>query len=189
MPDKEVDKELVDDLKFYYIEKRRLTNKNFNYIPTQNDDSYFQKAAQLCEKCELHPGKYVNLLYDRMETKKEFFKPQCLQGTKVEHFLVDYNSGATESYEVEITNATIDYQSLWTHQHELALRYIRQGEDVSSVLLNSSLKFFAWYRILSTPRPVPAVIEKYKLIARKELNNRLTEFIKSENLDISRILD
>jgi hypothetical protein len=189
MPDKEVDGQILDDLLFYYIEKRRLTNKNFNYIRTPSDDMYFEKAAQLCNKYQLHPGKYVNLLYDRMESKKEFFKPQCLQGTKVDYFLADYCSGATESYEVEITNATVDYQSLWEHQHELALRYIRQGEDVSSVLLNSSLKFFAWYRILSTPRPVPAVIDKYKAIAKKELNNRLIDFIKSENLDISRILD
>jgi hypothetical protein len=93
-----------------------------------------------------------------------------------------------DTYRVEITNATLSLEDVWKYQHELAMRYIKRGETTHSVLMDSSLKFFAWYRILSTPERDMEIIKKYKHIARKEMTNALREFIESEGLDIDRIL-
>jgi hypothetical protein len=187
MATKEVDKRLIDDLVFYYEEKKRLTNKNFKYRDTPADRSYFQEAGELCEAHELDPATYVQLMYDRMETKKEFFSPKCLQGVKAKYFLEEHKNNF-DSWKIEITNASLDVSALWRYQHELATLYIRRGESVESVLIDSSLKFFAWFRILATPNRVPAIIDKYKNIAKKEMTSKIIEFAKSENLDLDRLL-
>lgn len=186
MPNNEVDSRLLDDLVFYYEEKKRLTVKGFKHMANMADRNYFIAAAKICEKHELDPATYVQIMYDRMDFKKEFFSPKCLQGAKVE-FYIESHKNTGDSLKVELTNANIDPADLWRHQHELASLYIRRGESVESVLMDSSLKFFAWFRILATPNRVPAIITKYKHIAKKEMTSRLVEFAKSENLDLDRL--
>lgn len=187
MANKEVDSSLIADLIFYYEEKKRLTVKGYKFIDTQADRKYFMEAAKLCQEQELDASTYVQIMYDRMETKKEFFSPRCLQGVKAKHFLEE-SSEPSRSWKIEITNANLDPSELWRYQHELASIYISKGESVESVLIDSSLKFFAWFRILATPDRIPAVIAKYKNIAKKEMTSRLFEFAKSENLDLDRLL-
>jgi hypothetical protein len=182
------DPRLVDDLIFYFVEKKRLSVKNYNYISTTKWDKYFAEAAELCEKYELTPAIYVQRLYDRMENKKQFFSPEHLRGGNVEKILELEKSTPEDSYYIEITNATLDPADVWKYQHELAMRYIKRGESVRSVLMDSSLKLFAWYRILSTPERDPEVIKKYKHIAKKEMTSSLQEFAKQEGLDLDRIL-
>ena len=187
MSNKEVDNRLIDDLVFYYEEKKRLTVKNFKHRDTIADNEYFRRAAALCVEYELDAATFVQIMYDRMETKKEFFSPKCLQGVKAKFFLEE-NKDDSASWKIEITNASLDPSQLWRYQHELATRYISRGESVESVLMDSSLKFFAWFRILATPDRVPEIISKYKHIAKKEMTSRLLEFARSENLDVDRLL-
>jgi hypothetical protein len=42
---------------------------------------------------------------------------------------------------------------------------------------------------LSTPEKNVEIVNKYKRIARDELNRNLTEFIKAQGLDLDRIMD
>ena len=182
------DNRLVDDLIFYFVEKKRLSIKNYNYISSAKWDKYFEEAAKLCEKYELTAAIYVQKLYDRLESKKQFFSPEHLRGGNVEKMLENEKTDAEDSFKIEITNATLDPADIWKYQHELAMRYIKRGEPVRSVLMDSSLKLFAWYRILSTPERDPEVIKKYKHIAKKEMTSALQDFAREEGLDLDRIL-
>lgn len=176
---------LIDDLVYFFEEKKRLTNKNYRYIDSEENRKHFNRAAELCEELNMHPGVYVQNLYDDMGKHKEYFSPKHLAGTSVKKRLTEN----PDDYKVEITNSTLDYEDVWKYQHELAMMYIKRGESTESVLMDSSLKFFAWFRILATPRKHPGIIKKYKHIAKKEMNPRLMEFIKKEKLDADRILD
>jgi hypothetical protein len=186
MSSKEADPQLVNDLLFYYEEKKRISTKHFKYTPSEKYDQYFKEAALLCEELSLHPAQFVQYMYDRMHDKKNFFSPMHLRGQGVRQYSEDMseNSG---SYEVCVTNATIEYADVWAQQLDLAMRFIRRGEPVEEVLLDSGLKFFAWFRILATPDRSPKIIDKYKKIAKKELTPGLKAFILSEKLDIDRL--
>jgi hypothetical protein len=188
MQKKEVDKELFDDIVFYYEEKKRLTIKNYQHRGSEIDNAYFKEAAELCNEYELDAASYVHMLFERMGNKKEFFTPKCLRGTAVKHFLASRITDPSDTYKVEITNATLDPKGLWEFQHELAMRYIKLGRSVENVLMDSGIKFFAWFRILATPNAVPAIIDKYKHIAKKEMTSKIMDFARSQNLDLDRII-
>jgi len=187
MNDKDPDPQLVNDLIFYYEEKKRISTKHFKYIPSDKYDKYFKEAAVLCAQLSLHPAQFVQHMYDRMHDKKNFFSPIHLRGQGVIQYVQGLADTST-TYEVSITNATLSYADVWAQQLNLAMRFIRRGEPVEDVLLDSGLKFFAWFRILATPDRSAAIIDKYKKIAKKELTPELTKFIKEEKLDIDRLL-
>jgi hypothetical protein len=184
----EPSQQLVDDLIYYFVEKKRLSRKNYEYVPTIKWGAYFREAAAICNQYEMTAAGYIQRMYDRMEGKKEFFTPEHIRGGNIVKMLEHDKTSGEETYKVEITNSTLDYSDVWKYQHELAMRYIRRGETVESVLMDSSLKFFAWYRILSTPRPYPEVINKYKHIAKKEMTSGLRKFAEQEGLDLERLL-
>jgi len=181
------DQRIFEDILGYYIEKKRLTNKKYLYIPADKYLENFAEATRICARHEMHPAKYVNVIYDNLE-KKEFFSPSHLCGAGAVKVVQKVLESGND-YKVEITNATIDYVDVWQQQRNLAMLYVKHGESVESVLMDSSLKFFAWYRILSTPEKNMEIVNKYKRIARDELNRSLTEFIKAQGLDLDRIKD
>jgi hypothetical protein len=181
------DVSLESELIYYFEQKKRLTSKTYRYVSNIKWDKYFEEAAELCKKHALPAQVYMQRVYDRMENKKEFFSPQHIRGSNVDKYLSLPSVVEEETYIVEVTNDNLSYDSLWKQQHDMAMRYINRGESVESVLIDSSLKFFAWYRILSTPKAYPEIIKKYKHIAKKELNPRLRDFIEKEKLPIERI--
>lgn len=183
----ETDPRLIEDLIHYFNEKKRLTIRNYVHRSSEADIKYFEAAARLCKQHELDAATYTQLMYDRLGDKPAFFSPRCLQGKKVEFFLEDRKTNDT-SYIIEETNASLTPEKIWNQQTSLAMIYINNGESTASVLMNSSLKFFAWFRILATPDRYEPVISKYKHIARKELTTSITEYAKSAGLDIDRIL-
>jgi hypothetical protein len=180
--------ELINELIYYFTEKKRLTRKNYTYISTVKWDKYFEEAAKLCDKHKMTAHEYIQKMYDRMEPRTEFFSPEHIRGGNVANFLKQVKEAEQDTYVVEITNDNLDYADVWRQQHDLAMRYIRRGESVESVLIDSSLKFFAWYRILSTPKAYPEIIDKYKHIAQKEMNPRLHAFAMQEGLALDRVL-
>jgi hypothetical protein len=189
MQNKEVDQRLVDDITYFYVEKKRLGSINYNLVKTKADEDNLDEAARICAEYEMDPAIYVQLLFDRMGGRKAFFSTKCLQGTAVRGFMKQYREEDNgDSYKIEITNNTLEPKDIWEYQKALAMIYIRKGEDPASVLMDSSLKFFAWFRILATPNRVESIIAKYKHIAKKELNSRLLEFFKQEGLDTDRLI-
>jgi hypothetical protein len=187
MQNKEVDQRLIDDITYYFVEKKRLSSKGYNFVNTIADSEHILEAAKLCLQFEMDPAVYVQVLFDRMGDKKAFFSTKCLQGTAAKKFLETKKEEVSDSWKVEITNDTIEPEDMWNYQKQLAMVYIRRGEDPASVLLDSSLKFFAWFRILSTPNRVEPIIAKYKHIAKKEVTSKLLDFFHKEGLDVNRL--
>jgi hypothetical protein len=184
----EPDQRMIDDILGYFIEKKRLLNKQYLHIEAEAAYEYLKEAAALCKQFELHPAKYVDILYERMAKHKHFFKLSCLAGKEVKKYLTDELNNI-DAYKVEITNATLDYADVWRQQENLANAYTRRGEPIESVLADATIKFFGWFRILFTPQRDPEIVHRYKKIARKELNSALKAYIISKNLDLSRIVD
>jgi len=189
MPNKdEVNQRVKEDLEYEFVSKKRLSIPHYNYISTHAGDAHFCEAAKLCEESELHPAQYIEIMWERMGDKKEFFGTSHLRGPGAKKAIAEYFEDG-DNYNVEITNANLEYNDLWNYQKELAMRYMRNGRTIKSILMDSSLKFFAWFRILVTEEKDDEIIKKYKHIAKKEFNSGLLDFAKQHNLEINRILD
>ena len=186
MQNKEVNQKLVEDLKYYYEDKKRLTNKYARYIDTKKNEDYMQEAGRLCEEMNMSAAAYIQFFYDRMGQNKEYFSPQHLRGENARKIL-KAEQESENGYKVEINNSNIPYDLLWQQQQDMAMRYLKLGYTTKDMLLDPSLKFAGWFRILATPEIFPEVIVKYRNIAKKELTPRLIEFIKEQNLELSRI--
>jgi hypothetical protein len=185
---KEADLRVIGDLVYEFVSKKRLVIPNYNYSPTYASDEHFKEAAILCEKFKLHPAKYIDIMWSRMGEKFSFFSSSHIRGPGANNAIKEYFE-AGGNYEVEITYANLDYNAVWAFQKELVVQYSRTGATFKDILTNSSLKFPAWFRILATENREPDIVDKYKHIARKELSNALLDFIKENNLDLSRITD
>lgn len=185
---KEADQRIKEDLEYEFTSKKRLSIPHYNYVSTHAGDAHFREAALLCKDSNLHPAQYMQIMWERMGDKKEFFNTAHLQGPGAKQAIKEYFKNG-DNYDVEITNVNLEYGDLWNYQKELAMRYIRNGRDIKSVLMDSSLKFFAWFRILITEKREPEIIDKYKHIAKKEFTRGLLDFAKQHNLDVNRILD
>ena len=86
-----------------------------------------------------------------------------------------------------VTSETLSFERVWDQQKALLLNQVEQGRKMEDILLDSSMKFFAWFRILATTTRLPSVAKKYKKTAKLELTGRLREFIEERQLDIGRI--
>jgi len=182
--------DIVADIIHHYTIKRKITQSKYRYVSTKETDYHIDKAALLCEKYEVTPDRYVSIAYDNLAGKKTYFNTSYLVGPKMRKLLEDETAPAAEGeYKVELTRASLNYKDIWDQQLDLASRLTRNGEAIETLLLDPSVKFYAWFRIMCTPDRLPEVVNRYKLIARKELNNKLKDFLKSQEMDLSRILD
>lgn len=187
LKEEDVHEQEIDDLVYSFEQKKSIHIKNYRHYLSTNDIDTLVLAAIACKKYKVSPAAFVQTVYDRLGKHKGDIRISHLSAKSVEkHF--GGREEAVDELKIEITNSTLAYADIWQYQHELAMRYINNGETVESVLMDSSLKFFAWYRILSTPRPNYEIIHKYKHIAKEEWNSRLEKFAKSQGLDIGRIL-
>lgn len=179
---------VCDELIYCYTQKRRLHKKDYNFTDTIKNREHIKEAAEQCINLGVSPGVYVQTIYNNLAGKaREHLRLECLYGKSVAQLFDRLQNSGDDSYKVEITNFTEDYERLWAQQYDLVMRYVKAGDSVKSVLMDSSLKFFAWFRILATPERDPDVIKKYKRIAKLELTPKLIEFIKQEKLDADRI--
>ena len=179
----------IEDVIYDYVQKKQITNAKYTYRPTPKYDKYIEEAAQLCKELEVLPSRLVQVAYDQLPyDKKEFFNPSMLRGANIKKQLKDY-AGGGDKWHAEITAANIPMSSLWTYQEELLKRFMKQGKTMEEVLLDSNYKFYGWFRLLYPPNDIRSVIDKYKHIARKELNNALKGYIRDRQLNIGRIID
>jgi hypothetical protein len=176
-----------EDIIYYFVEKKRLITRLYNFVHSKKTDDCIYKAAKLCEELEITPAEYVQLLYDNLGSMKKYFSPHHLCGTAVEHFFM--NRGKEDTHVIEMTKDNICYYELWDHLLDLCRRQMVIGRTMEEVLMDSSIKLFAWFRILASPVEIPEVTKKYKRIARLELNEKIIKFIKEAELDIDRVLN
>ena len=185
-PKPEADAEIHERLIEAFVDKKRASRRSYKYVHSPKNTVLFNKAAILCHELQINPAEYVQIIWDRMGDKKEFFGPQHLQGEAIKHAIEEMKN-SFDYYKIEINNATLPYDDLWKYQHLLASNYINHGEDIHDVLMDSSIKFFAWFRILYTPEKDDEVIKKYRKIAKQEITKDFEEFAKKYELDLRRI--
>jgi hypothetical protein len=187
MPNNEDNEQLIASIISHYEDKKRLLNKHFRTVDTESDKKHFANAASICSELGIDTGTYVRLVYERLGEKKSMFSPAHLSSTSAKHYVKDLRFTENNATVIEITNRNIDPAALWRQQMDLVAVYTKRGESIESVLMDSSLKLFAWFRILSTSTIIPEVANKYRNIAKKEITQEIYDFAKREKLDIDRL--
>jgi hypothetical protein len=179
----------IEDLIYYYEQKKRLSSQHYAYIASEKNDKYFLDAAEYCIKNHISPSSYLDMMYDNFGTKKAFFSPKNLQSSVAEKYLKNKAQTEGEFFNPELNNNNLDYDKIWRQQIELATDYMSFGQKIEDILKDPKLKFFAWFRILATTHRNPEIIHEYIHIAKKELNPRLLAYLKqNSDLDINRLL-
>jgi hypothetical protein len=177
--------DIIKQLVCFYEEKKRLLNKDYKYLSTQKYDEYFSKAADICLQTEVHPGVYIDTIFNSLGAHKHFFSPAHLQTDKAKETLSKTDD--LSSYNPVVTRSNLSYDKVWDQQKDLVDRLLRAGLNLEDILLDPGNKLYAWFRILSTSDKNLKILDRYKEIAIRELNERLIEFIKKAGLDLLRI--
>jgi hypothetical protein len=191
MPNEEqpsADPSVVDDIIYYYTLKKRETYSKYAFVNNEGALKDIRAAAIMCTANGLTPDRFVSIAYENFGGKKQFFNTSYLQGPKMQALLKFEKNRVEYKTDVELTRDVMDFADVWKQQIELANSYISHGDSIEEVLLDPTLKFYGWFRILATPEPLPKVIQKYREVARKELAPRLKQYLTSQNFDLDRIL-
>lgn len=152
--------------------------------PLQEAD--FKEALLLCEEYKLAPEDIVDLADEKLEKSSERLSSFHLRGALVKKALNAEVANSSRN-SMLLTNDNISIEELWEGARRTVNIYTSNVRSTKDVLMDSSFKYFAWFRILVTEEPVPEIIEKYRHIALKELDYKVKKFIRKNGLDMSRI--
>lgn len=179
----------VEELVYYYEQKKRLHTKSYAYLSSEKNDKYFRDAAEYCIKNHVSPGSYISAVYDNFTGKKAFFGPKNIQSSVAEKHFKNLLADGGDFYTPELNNHNLDYDKLWNQQLDMARDYMSFGLKIEDILKDPKLKFFAWFRILATTQRNEEIIREYIHIAKKELNPRLVSYLRQNTeLDVNRLL-
>lgn len=152
-----------------------------------NDPSKFKtfiKASQLCEALSCDPRLYIRA--QKMFNEGEFFVNKvCTE--RAEEFLQRYRE------EVVLPNNLDDLFSMQVRYLTNALEFTNRS--LENILLDNSIQFFPWFRIIITSEPNQKVIDAYGETAKNQMNERLKAFLQTKKykdgrpFDLSRIPD
>ena len=179
-------RELEEDLRYHFTQKKLIHNPDYTLRSSSAADDHMRTAAAVCADSKLSAGLYVQLVYDSLAGRQRFFSTSDLCSKATDRLIASHLRGEAE-WKVEITNASIPYEDVWKQQLTYAKAYMKLGYTIDEVLQDPTLKFFAWFRILSTPEVNLETMQQYKSIAQKELNPRLRKFAAENGLDLSRL--
>lgn len=182
-------KKIVEELVYYYEQKKKLSTQRYAYITSEKNDKYFIDAAKYCVENHISPASYVDTMYENFGSKKAFFSPRNLQSSVAKKYLKQAADSEGVFFNPELNNNNLDYDKIWQQQIELATDYMSFGQKIEDILKDPKLKFFAWFRILATTHRNADIIREYIHIAKKELNPRLLSYLKqNSDLDINRLI-
>lgn len=177
--------ETEESLIRYYEDKKRLTNPNYKYNSNPTYKKCFSEAAIFCLDLGVNPSLFIEEAYKLLGNNKHYFNPTCLGSEKIKNKFI--NKDPSVNYTPPISRVDLTYDEIWEQQKDLASRLLRTGRNVEDILLDSSNKFYAWFRILVTADRNEKIIFEYKNIALKELDERLETFVLKAGLDLNRI--
>ena len=184
-----VDPERLARMKRYFLKVKKENGYSSDYISTPIQEKDFRDALLLCEQFDLAAEDIVDLAVELLAESSTRLSSIHLRGILVEKALRAeiWNSMKNSALS---TDENLDIESIWIYYTGLFRIYTRNQESaemLENALLDSSLKFAGWFRILFTPSPNSRIIDKYKHIAIKELNYKIKRFIRRKGLDLSRI--
>jgi hypothetical protein len=172
----------ITDIKERLIEQythyRSVVQPNYNYHTSIAFEKAFTKAAQFCIEKGITPEQYTVAIWEGLGDRKENFYPSFYGSTNGNNLAETYKAQATTSPEIQL-----DYQKQILRRHVMELK-----KDPAEVLMNPRIKFYAWFRILATKLPNQEIIRTYIKTAKAEMTMELAQFLKTNGLDVDRIL-
>ena len=177
-------RDTIDELIESFIYKQRILREHYVYPNSEANKQNMLAAARLCHKYNMHPSTFVRVIYDSLSYKaKANFTTAQLQSDTAEQKIRAF----LNSPDSELNNTNIDYKELWAQQLADARKFMSYGLSCKEVLMDATLNFYAWFRLLATPNRDEDIIFKFGKTARLEMDDRLLRFIREEGLDLERI--
>jgi hypothetical protein len=174
----------IDELVESFTAKQRILREHYVYPASEANNVNMLSAAKLCHKYNMHPGTFMRVIYDSLpQAAKLNFNTKHLQSDNAEKKIVNFLNDP----ESELNNTNIDYRELWNQQLLDARKFMSYGSTCKEILMDATLNFYAWFRVLATPNRDEDIIRKFGKTARLEMNDVLLKFIREENLDLERI--
>jgi len=156
------------------------------FTPSQKRD--FMEALSLSHENDLFPEDIVDMAIELLGRRSRDLSSIHLRGEMMQKAILSekWNIRTASMF---VSDANQDYRGLWNHLLKTAKFFTDRGDSLGDLLLDRSMQFPAWFRILVTSAPDPLIIEKYRERAKLELNSRLRRFIRASGLDLDRICE
>jgi hypothetical protein len=169
---------LKEDLAGEFEYMRSTVQPGYRYHRHPAGEKALKKAALFCKKHSIHPSIYMlGAMQSIGESRDKFYIPfvGCDRA----------NEGALAAKE----SNTVPTDKILEHQKKMLERQvIDMKRPFMDALLDPRLKFYAWFRIIATVKPVPEIIQIYLDVARLEMTQELETFLREQNLDVDRIV-
>lgn len=170
-----------EDLKFIEDEIARIYTRikairqGLHYSHTSTAAaSAFAKAAVICAELNADPEIYV---------KAQFAHCDAARFANLLH-----TSNARTYYKKYVEEMTLSLDELYDiNKMYLTSQITNAGRSVEDALMHDGLDLQPWFRICITKEPIPEVIQRYRAEAKAMLTPKLKNFLKSKNLDYTRI--
>jgi hypothetical protein len=159
----------------FCICKQQGSSKNYR-IPAGKYQSDFLKASEICEELSADPIIFVDSQFYGANPDQMF--PAFLHSVHSRQKYFDYIGN----------NQDEDFESGFAIQKiYLTQQLVDRGRTVEEALMDKHIDFEPWFRICVTKEPIKEIIDKYQGSARLNLTEKLKEFLRSKNLDYTRI--
>lgn len=177
----EMQKDILDN---FLLKKHQASNGAFplSIITCRN----LEKAQEVCIAYAKSPAELVDLVFNNLGERKNYFSLCHLSDSNAHRRLLDQKKYRLETGSL-VSFSTIAPEALLNHLYTLLKIYSNSGESEKSVLADSTIDFPAWFRIVATPIPNKEIISNYIEEAQKSVHGSLLDFLKSKGFDLSRI--
>jgi len=145
-----------------------------------------EKAQKVCASSAKSPAELVEFVFSNLGERKCYFSLYHLSDSNARRRLSDQENFKREAGNL-VSFSTITPEALLNHLYTLLKIYSDSGESEESVLADSTIDFPSWFRILATAIPNKEIISNYLEEAQISVHASLLDFLKGENLDLSRI--
>lgn len=137
-----------------------------------------RKAATMCNNLKMEAAAFVEAQYDNAPEGKGFF-PNMLLNRALKSKPIEYEALEIKSFFPE--------EIVEQQKNYLRNAITNKAFTPMQALLRDDIPLLAWFRIVITDTPVPEVIEKYRVKAKKEMYPPLYIFLQENNYDVSRL--
>lgn len=177
------DRQIADEVRYQYIEHAGYPNDKRTHRLVE---PYLVGAVDICKQLNVSPAAYVKavLAYQAPEGVGDGYLPYQVSPLNAKRFVLDYMA----------TTGKRDLASLFNTQCRMLGLALENGIPDHLCLLNPSLDFMPWFRVLMTAEPNQKVIDTYGKEAKHRLEHdfELAKFLhdfeaKGVKLDLSRI--
>ena len=164
--------EIASTLESEFVRRKREGNPNYQHPPFGD---VFPRLANDCIKYNLDPVDFIAAQFRDMKSEhvnlKSLFKAEARNKCIV-------HTCDRKISEIDIFNYCKEY---------LYEQIKNVGRSVEKILMDDTMNFPAWFRVVITKEPMIEIMTKYRYIARTELNDEIKQVCLDNKLDWNRI--